>query len=147
MTERQQLGEDLDWHVIHGAPYFIREKREGIFRIIRRTSVILKDGIWCMGSELDPNLLELVLNEDIYEFHSENNVLGFLASVNSKYDFSVVRGLRHLARLEGALYVTFQSIGENKCIGTHINSLKSDLVLARFFNRKYDMGIDYDLLH
>jgi len=47
-----------------------------------------------------------------------------------------------LTNVKLRLYVTFQPIGENKCVGTSVNSLNSDLILARFFNRKYDIGID-----
>ena len=145
MTERQQPGqhyEGLQWHTIHGAPYFIREEREGVFNIVRRTSNTFQNGVWCMASELDSNFSELVLDEDICEFYPEHNVLGFLANCDSRYDFSVIRGLRHLARLERALYVSFQPVGETRSIGTHVDSLDADLILARFFNRTYDEQID-----
>lgn len=142
MTERQQLGEDLEWHVIYGAPYFVREEREGVFRIIKKTSTIFRNGLWCMVSELDGNFGDLVLREDIEEFKPENNQLGILLGCNDRADLNVIRGLRHLARLERALYFTFQKIGEKGCYGTYVQSFESDLVLARFFNRKYDTGID-----
>jgi len=70
-------------------------------------------------------------------------VLNYLSAFRGalQLDLQIIRGLRHLARLENALYVSFQNFGKN-FYGTHIPFLEQTLVLPRFFNRKYDIGID-----
>ncbi len=142
MAQKLQLDKSLEWHVIYGAPYFIREEREGVFNIVYRTSTILNNEVWSIFSELDDNFEDLVVGEDIEEFFPENNDLGVLVVGDNKTDLKVIRGLRHLARLEKAMYVSFKKIGPGCYYGSYVPSLKSDLVLARFFNRKYDLGID-----
>jgi hypothetical protein len=142
MGMEQRLLENLEWHVIHGAPYFIRDETEGEFKIVLRTSTLFVNGIGRLVSEVDSDINDLTLGEDIEEFKPENIRMGFLVEVTKSLDFQIVRGLRHLARSEGALYVAFQNPYGDNSYGTTIPSLNKTLVLARFFNRKYDAGMD-----
>jgi len=131
-----------EWHKIYGVPYILREEENGIFRIVERTSTVLSnEGYYGLCSDLDSGFEELVLGEDIGEFVPDNVKMGFLVNSNSRLDSQIVRGLRHLARLENALYVSFQSIEGNN-YGHFIPFFNQTLVLPRFFNRKYDTGID-----
>lgn len=57
MNQEQRLEENLEWHVIHGVPYFIREETEGVFKIVPRTSTLFKDGVYSLVSEIDSILV------------------------------------------------------------------------------------------
>ena len=134
----------LGWHNIHGAPYFLREEEKDRFCIVKCTSTILYNGKYSLYSDLERNIHDLVLGEDIEEFTPDNIHMGILVDTNSRLDFQVVRGLRHLAILENALYVAFQGI--EGCYAEPVPFFKRDLVLPRFFNRKYDTGSDLHIV-
>lgn len=84
----------------------------------------------------------MILGEDIEEFKPENIQAGFLVNPNKRLDFQIIRGLRHLAKSEGASYVSFQNHHRVNSYGVYVDYLKSYLVLARFFNRRQDSGIN-----
>ena len=58
MDQEQQLYKNLELHIIYGAPYFIREEREGVFRIVNKTSTSFKNGHNYLITGLDANLPE-----------------------------------------------------------------------------------------
>jgi hypothetical protein len=135
------------WHKIHGAPYFLREEEKNIFRIVDRTSTV---SLYCntpqMLSELNNDFEDLILGEDIQEFFPDKIQMGVLVdSKSSSLDLQIVRGLRHLARLENAFYVSYNII-EGDCYGEFVPFFDKTLVLPRFFNRKFDTGIDPHLV-
>ena len=142
MDSQEQVKPVLGWHEIYGAPYFLMGVGENKFYIVQRTATVFDDG----GNYaicLDPNnhLSGLVLGEDIEEFFPDRVESGILVKENSHLDFQIVRGLRHLARLENAFYVAYPLTNDH-FYGQYIPALKRTLVLPRFFNRKYDTGID-----
>jgi hypothetical protein len=137
--ENQDMELLLGSHKIHGKPYFLRQELDGTFRIVVETSTVLQGNSYCLMNLIQSQpILESGL--DIEEFIPENVEIGFLVKPGERLDFHVVRGLRHLARLENAEYVTYKFISGN-CYGESVEFLDRTLVLPRFFNRKHNLKL------